>query len=170
MLFIGSSRKRKTKVRNFYTAVVLVHPYRYKEKKLEYLLIKRKTEGYNWQGITGSLEKDETTLEGAIRELFEETGYLPSFILPEDFYNGIEGEGEIWEGHYDGKSYIRLDNEALFVARIDQQKNPVINPEEHTDWSWSSFEKAYDLIRWDLEKRLLRYINKMLLDGKIKEE
>lgn len=80
---------------------VLVHPYRYKSGGLEYLLIKRKRVAHNWQGVTGSLERNETSEECAIRELFEETGYIPAFIasidMPADFYEGTEGKGEIWK-------------------------------------------------------------------------
>ena len=138
------------------------------------MLIKRKREGYNWQGVTGRIEENETALEAAIRELEEETGYSPAsitnFTLPNDFYEGTEGKGEIWEGHYDGDKYITLDSETMFIARIEQEKDPVIDPKEHTDWSWSNYEKAYDLIRWDLEKRLLRYINIMHVNKEIKEK
>ena len=152
---------------------VLVHPYRYKNGGLEYLLIKRKRVAHNWQGVTGSLERNETTEECAIRELFEETGYIPAFItsinMPADFYEGTEGKGEIWEGHYNGDSYIKLQKDTLFVARIDQKKDPILNPEEHTDWIWCKYGKAYEIIKWDLEKRFLRYINNMLITGEIKE-
>jgi len=138
-----------------------------------HLLIKRKRVAHNWQGVTGSLERNETTEECAIRELFEETGYIPAFItsinMRADFYEETEGKGEIWEGHYNGDSYIKLQKDALFVARIDQKKDPVLNSEEHTDWIWCKYEKAYEIIKWDLEKRFLRYINNMLITGEIKE-
>ncbi|MGD8506469.1 MAG: NUDIX domain-containing protein [Candidatus Bathyarchaeota archaeon] len=153
---------------------VLVHPYRYKNDELEYLLIKRKRVAYNWQGVSGSVEENETTEECAIRELFEETGYIPASVtpinLPADFHEGTEGKGEIWEGHYNGDSYIKLQKDTLFIARIDQKKDPVLNPEEHTDWIWCKYEKAYEIIKWDLEKRFLRYINNMLITGEIKEK
>ncbi|MHA1198314.1 MAG: NUDIX hydrolase [Candidatus Heimdallarchaeaceae archaeon] len=168
-------RRRKKNRNDFYFEVVLVHPYRFINNKLEYLLIKRKTEGYNWQGVTGSLEKNETPVEGAIRELFEETGYTSASIsnirkLPDDFYNGKEEYGEIWEGHYDGDSYIKLNDEMIFVARVEEKKDPIIDPKEHTDWIWCEYERAYELIRWTLEKRLLRYINNMLINKEIKEK
>ena len=147
--------------------IVLVHPFRYKESKLEFLLIKRKTAGYNWQGVTGSIEKNESTQECAVREIYEETGYRPDFItainLTTDFYEGKEGKGEIWEGHYDGDSYIRLKEDTLFIARIDHEKDPVLNPKEHTDWIWCRYEEAYELIRWHFEKRLLRYVNNLII-------
>jgi len=59
---------------------VLVHPYRYKNGNLEFLLIKRKGLSYNWQGVTGALEKDEEPIDCTKREILEETGYIPSFI------------------------------------------------------------------------------------------
>ncbi len=147
--------------------MVLVHPYRYRNGELEYLLIKRKKAAQNWQGVSGSSGENETTEECAIREIFEETGYVPASLtpvnFPADFYVGVEGKGDIWEGHYDGESYIKIQKDTLFVARIDQKKDPVLNPEEHTDWIWCKYEQAYDIIRWDFEKRVLRYINNMLM-------
>ncbi len=150
-----------------------VHPFRYNNGKLEYLLIKRATIAWNWQGVTGSQEENETMKECAIRELIEETSYEPAFItaieFPSSFYQGIENEGErIPEEFYDGDTYHELEKGTYFVARIDQKKDPVLNPEEHTDWIWCEYEKGYELIKYDIEKRIFRFVHNMIINGEIK--
>jgi 8-oxo-dGTP pyrophosphatase MutT (NUDIX family) len=169
--FIDSFRNEK-KVNLMPMATV--HPFRYREGKLEFLLIKRATVSWNWQGVTGSTEEGETLKECAIRELFEETGYSPAFItsieFPPSFYKGVENRGErIPEKYYDGDTYKQLEKGTYFAARIDQTQEPIIDPEEHTEWIWCNFERAYDLIMWDIEKRVLRFVNMMIVNGELKE-
>ena len=54
---------------------VLVYPYRKtREDGLEYALLKRSDAGY-WQGIAGGGEDNETLLEAARREAYEEQAY-----------------------------------------------------------------------------------------------
>jgi len=121
----------------------------------------------------GLIDKESAEVV-ARRELLEETGYEQSFIttikFPHNFYQGIENGGErIPEEFYDGDTYRELEKGTYFVARIDQEKKPVLNPEEHTDWIWCDFEKGYELIKWDIEKRVFRFVNMMIVNGEIKE-
>ncbi len=53
---------------------VLVYPYRrLANKEFEYVLLRRSDEGW-WQGVAGGGEGNETPLEAAQRETYEETG------------------------------------------------------------------------------------------------
>ena len=57
---------------------VLVFPYRKNlQNQFEFALLLRADEGF-WQGIAGGGEDDETPLEAARRETFEETGIKPT--------------------------------------------------------------------------------------------
>lgn len=145
--------------------MVSVYPIRYKDNNLEFLMIKRNTLSYNWQCVTGSLEKGENVLECAKRELFEETGYTPDLItqisFPQEFYTEIEEQGDVWTEE--------LTEDYNFIARIDQPKDPVLNPAEHTDWKWCSFETAYEMIKWAIEKKALRYIYNYLINNPLIE-
>jgi 8-oxo-dGTP pyrophosphatase MutT (NUDIX family) len=133
--------------------MVAVYPIRYKNSNLEFLMIKRATLIYNWQCVTGSVgdtmgaldhPKGENPLDCAKRELFEETGHIPAlifpFYIPQELYTeNEEDEGIESPPHLKDLKEITFYN---FIARIEQPQDPVLNPAEHTDWKWCSFEIA----------------------------
>ena len=151
--------------------MVSVYSIRYKDSNLEFLMIKRTTLSYNWQCVTGSLEKGENMLECAKRELFEETGYIPAIIIqfnfPQEYYTeNKEEEGDEYPPHL---QKLAKDLEIhYFIARIDQPQDPVLNPAEHTDWKWCSFETAYKIIKWAMEKKELKYVYNYLSTNPLK--
>ena len=65
---------------------VCVFLFREKDDGREYLLLHRVTElGAFWQGVTGAPEEGESLLQGAAREVLEETGLTPAKICSVDF-------------------------------------------------------------------------------------
>jgi 8-oxo-dGTP pyrophosphatase MutT (NUDIX family) len=162
-------------------AMVGVYPIRYKNNKLEFLMIKRATPGYNWQCVTASVgqtmgaldhPKRESPLECARRELFEETGYIPTIIIPinipQEIYFDNEEEIKELEENFPPEEAQELLNEIIFynfVAIIEQSQDPVLDPTEHTDWMWCSFETAHKIIMWAVEKKLLRSVYKYLIEN-----
>lgn len=160
--------------------MVAVYPIRYKDSNLEFLMIKRATLSYNWQCVTSSVggtmgaldhPKGESPLECAKRELFEETGYIPTLILPFNIPQELYTENEENEGEKSPPHLRELIKEIKFhnfIARIDQPQDPVLNPAEHTDWKWCSYETAYKLIMWAVEKKLLRCVYDHLVNNPLK--
>jgi 8-oxo-dGTP pyrophosphatase MutT (NUDIX family) len=155
-------------------AMINVYPIRYKNDDIEFLMIKRATLSYNWQCVSSSVgdtmgaldhPKNETPLECAKRELFEETGYTPALVFsvnipPESYIVTKNDEGEMSPPHLQKlMKEIKFYN---FIAHIDQTQDPILNPLEHTDWKWCDFESAYKLIMWAVEKKLFKAINYFL--------
>lgn len=151
--------------------MISVHLFRYKDSDLEFLMIKRATLGYNWQCVTGALEKGESSLECVKREIFEETGYIPALItpisFPQEYYTEKEGQGDEWPPQ-ELQKLVKDLKVHHFIARIDQPQDPVLNPAEHTDWKWCSYETAYEMIKWDIEKKNLRYVYNYLINNPLK--
>ena len=147
---------------------VLIYPVRKTNEKWEYLMLKRvKNRGGFWQGVTGAPEIEETLSEAAIRELYEETGYSPLNLIKTDISYIIPMEDR-WKDIYpDGTKEIP---EYLFIAKIDEPSAPKIDPIEHTNWQWCSYEEAMNLLSLEDNKRALEYVKKFLRDGLIKEK
>ena len=119
---------------------VLVYPVREKGDDWEYLLLKRiESIGGFWQGVTGAPEKGEELLDAAKRELLEETSYIPNFVFQTDFSYKILVEEKFNKNYPEGVKEIP---EYVFVARINQPDLPSIDPQEHEDWKWCSFNEA----------------------------
>lgn len=139
---------------------VLVYPVRWKDNNWEYLMLKRTTErGGFWQGVTGHPEGKESIEQAAGRELLEETGFIPNFLMKTDFSYKIlvnESERDIFPP---GTEEL---TEYVFVARIDQEDLPSIDSFEHTEWKWCSFQEAMNLLYWKENKEALEYVKKFL--------
>ena len=139
---------------------VLVYPIRKTKGDWEYLMLKRvKNRGGFWQGVTGAPENDETLSEGAKRELYEETGYSSLNLTKTDITYIIPMEDR-WKNIYpEGTKEIP---EYLFIAKIDESGPPKIDPIEHNDWKWCSYEEAMDLLSLDDNKRALKAVRRFL--------
>ena len=64
--------------------VIDAYVFTRKNNQIRFLILKRaKTKMYEhlWQGVAGKIEEGETSWEAAIRELEEETGFVPLRML-----------------------------------------------------------------------------------------
>lgn len=139
---------------------VLVYPFKQSEEKIEFLLLKRTEErGGFWQGVTGHTERSEKIIECAKRELLEETSFIPKFIFQSEYSYTIAIKEEM-------KNQFPPDIteliEYVFLARIDQEDDPTIDPVEHVEWKWCSYEEALELLKWEENKKALEYCNNLL--------
>lgn len=111
-----------------------------KNKNIEYLLFKRSScLGNYWQGITGKVEKNETFEQTSIRESQEETGLIT--------FNKIIGPVYFQNFTKNNKNY----QEAVFG--IEVEKLDVKLSSEHTEYCWLKYEKAYELLHWNENKK-----------------
>ena len=112
-----------------------------------------------WQGVTGAPENNENISDAARRELFEETGYA-SFSLIKTEISYIIPMEERWIDIYPkGTKEIP---EYLFIAKILEPDPPKLDPIEHDNWKWCSFDEAMNLLKWWDNKKALEYVHKYL--------
>lgn len=140
---------------------VLVYPYRFiANGRVEYALFKRVDNGY-WQAVAGGGEDQETPLEAARREAFEEAG-LPTTaaFIQLDTVEPVPvsefKERLLWSQD------LYVIPQYCFGATCPG--STITLSEEHSQYRWVSYEQALRLIKyegnktalWELDQRLKR--------------
>ena len=132
--------------------------YRKVDLHLEYAVLKRKDSGI-WQGVAGGGEDDETPLECAKRETYEECG------VPYDArYLKLSSITSVPVVHF-RESY--LWGEDIFVIPqyafgVDATDHHIVLSEEHIEYRWLPYDEARVLLHyhnckndlWELNQRL----------------
>ena len=112
------------------------------ERGLEILLIRRSPDRIYpgiWQCVTGGLEGDEKVVDGALRELEEETGITAGDL--EALY-GLDQVNLFHADHLDA-----LMAEAVFAAHVGKRVEPRLS-KEHDDARWVSPDEARETVVW----------------------
>ena len=139
-------------MQNIMVRVIDAYVYRYTKTKLKFLILKRsKTKIYEhlWQGVAGKSEDGETAAQTAIRELKEETDLAPYKMFVADHVSSF------YESHFD-----RINLVPVFGIEV-RSKNIVLS-EEHYEYKWLEFDKAYSRLTWNGQKKGLKVIYEML--------
>ncbi|MBI5139486.1 NUDIX domain-containing protein [Candidatus Nomurabacteria bacterium] len=118
-----------------------------KKNQLSFLLLcTTKERGAFWQPITGSVEKNESLEEAALREAKEETGLPFNNNIPTPIgyeFTFITKKGKIFEGVFQVE------------ISINQKNLIVLDNTEHQNYKWVSAEEALSLLKYESNKKAL---------------
>lgn len=146
-------------------AAILVTNMNYETGRLEILLAKRLTEPTGYTPPGGKIEKDETPLEAAIRELGEETDLKPNpawFRRRQNAPFPIEHKEPYLVRFFINGKYTqnRLGQFFLYTIPIEQCYGKLINKDDKLGpWKFYTLDEAYELPSNFLRSFLVGYFN-----------
>lgn len=138
--------------------IVEVCIFSFENKEPKYLMLRRsKSEPIYpdaWQIVTGSIEQGETALQGALRELKEETGYHPQkfWIVPH-------------VNTFFSVKHDVLNHTVIFAAQVPPKTDPVLS-DEHYQFGWHSIDQAKAMCVWPGQMTALEIIHQFIVGGK----
>lgn len=114
----------------------------------QYLLLRRvASHGGFWQSVTGSLEEGETHRQAATREVLEETGFV---AREEELIElGVVNTFEIapqWRAKY--APGVTHNEEVCFALKVEGREVR-LDPLEHDDYAWESYDCAIEMLYWE---------------------
>ncbi len=134
---------------------VLVLPYRRTANTFEFAVFSR-SDYECWQGVAGGGEDDETPLEAARREAYEEasisrqTGFLPlqaTCSVPVHIF----AESALWD-----RNTFVIPQHSFGVDCTGQQ---ISLSHEHTEVQWLCYAEAYERLTYDSNRTALWELN-----------
>ena len=142
---------------------VLVILYLRNENSIRYCILERRSSNGMMQFIAGGGEDNETPLQAAIREVYEESGiknasfqqltstcYIPTNIFSEN-------QRQIW-----GENLFVIP-EYSFGAEVKSDSIKI--SDEHIGFKWVSYDEAMSQLKWDSNKTALYELNcKLTMD------
>ncbi|MEA2630543.1 MAG: dihydroneopterin triphosphate diphosphatase [Chloroflexota bacterium] len=108
-----------------------------------------------WQGVSGSLEGHERVVDGALRELREETAFEPPVV--EAFFD----LDLVNQFHFAAVDAVMTA--AVFAARVRGGVEPVLS-HEHDATRWLPLDVAMAEVNGPADRAALRRIGENLLD------
>jgi dATP pyrophosphohydrolase len=136
---------------------ILVLPYRKNNNKFEFAIFKRADAGY-WQSIAGGSEDNETPLEAAKRELFEETGIKSDSLQKLQFFSHVPKTE--FAAHKTWSEDIYVIPEYYFMVELSNENIEL--SDEHTEYRWADYDNAHNLLHWQSNKVGLWKLNERL--------
>lgn len=132
--------------------IVACWVYRAAPAGVEILLLKRAPDRIYpriWQPVTGRLEEGERIVDGALRELVEETGIDPTGI---QVLYSLDQVNIFLAEHLDA-----LQAEAVFAAHVRPGVEAVLS-EEHDEQRWLNPAEAAAMVVWPAYREAIQRI------------
>jgi dATP pyrophosphohydrolase len=142
---------------------VLVFPYLIRpDGKIAYAIFNRSDSVEDfWQAISGGGEDEETPLEAARREAWEEAG-----ISQDSFFISLDSRATVPAIYFDCREIwgedVYVITEYSFGVRVEDAALKLSH--EHTEYRWLGYEDAKKILKfdsnrnalWELDQRLHR--------------
>ncbi len=137
---------------------VLVFPYRRQDDgEFAYAVFRRGDDGMR-QAIAGGGEDDESPLEAARREAWEEAGIEPSCPLLE--LASCASIPVIHFAEFREREDLFVIPEYCFAVEVAESNLHISG--EHVEYSWLPYSEAHAVLRWDSNKTALWELNRRL--------
>jgi dATP pyrophosphohydrolase len=118
------------------SALILIHT-----PDLQVLIMERADKAGFWQSVTGSVEGDETPLQAAIREVYEETGLDALQYELQDWQ--VSNVYEIYpHWRYRYAPGVTENREHLFGLQLPDIVAIKLAPDEHVCYEWVDWREA----------------------------
>lgn len=138
--------------------IIEVCVFKFENKEPLYLMLRRsRTDTLYpdaWQIVTGSIETGETAVQGALRELQEETGYIPVKFWAVPHVNTF------YSAQYD-----TINHTVVFAAQVDPAVEIVLS-QEHSQYGWYTVDHAKAKSVWPGQVHALDIIHDYIVRGK----
>jgi dihydroneopterin triphosphate diphosphatase len=130
--------------------------------RIKYLMLKRSDKNNPcWQGVTGGLDPEETLIDAAAREVFEETALKPVNVFPINYSYTYPVPA------YSTHTFDRVTStieEHVFAVYIDPAHTMPTLSEEHSEYRWIDVDLAHDLMYWAENKKAIRLAHVLVCD------
>ncbi len=135
---------------------VLVIPYLKTDQGMKFAIFKRKR-AQIWQWIAGGVEDNETYLETAIRECREEAQIVNyKQIISLDSMCSVRAD--IFKQDWPENVYTVTEHSFA----IELVKQEVTISDEHSEYSWVSYDQAMEMLKYDSNKTALWELSQRL--------
>ena len=130
----------------------LVFPYRKKGDGYEFAIFNRSDcEEDFWQGISGGAEDDETPMEAAKRESWEE-----GRIDPDSPFTQLDSICSLPASNFRGTGWgddVYVVHEYAFGVRVENQEIEL--SDEHKEYRWLSLDEAITTVKFQSNRHAL---------------
>lgn len=110
-----------------------------------------------WQSVTGSLQKNETPLAAAKREVWEETGLMVDSNLQDRQHQNRFEIKPPWKIRYAPE--VTHNIEYVFTLILPHCQPIQLNPHEHSAYCWLSCAEALEKVTsYTNREAILRYV------------
>ena len=110
-----------------------------------------------WGLTKGRIEKNESVIEAALRETYEETGIRDLSILEEFEYKIT---------YYFSRGFHRIKKTVTYLIGISPTTDVKLS-KEHVGYIWVPYKKALDMLTFENTKKVIRAAERYLKENEL---